>query len=248
MSKKFDAVVGNPPYTSGSKLLYTKFFAKAIELGDVVEFVMPVQLDSLHDKLKHHNHLLKKHLVKLGDNVSNQFNVGYNTIHHVTASKNVINHVEETVDPVDKLSLLYPERKRLSFIKGDTNTGQTSDPNGVKAIYKIYKGGTVVWRKIPQEVYDKSKKKSNSPYLVCVNYTLSQGKFNCAIIENTSLSYTWAIWVFALEAESLDEANKLKDWLQSEEITNEVNRMFAAKGKDFYTVSKKILDRLPHYE
>jgi hypothetical protein len=245
---KFDVVIGNPPYTSGSKLLYTKFFAKAIELGDLVEFVMPVQLDSLHDKLKHHNHLLKKHLIKLGDNVSNEFNVGYNTIHHVTASKNVINTVQEPVDPIDSLDLLYPGRKRLNFTKGDTDTGQTTDPNGVTAIDKIHKNDTVIWRKIPQAVYNKSNKKSNAPYLVCVNHTPSRGKFNCAIVTNTTPSYTWAIWTFVLEAKTLEEATKLQAWLKSDEITNEVSRMFAQRGDDFYTVSKKILDRLPYYE
>lgn len=245
---KFDVIVGNPPYTSGSKLLYTAFFEKAIDLADTVEFIMPVQLDSLHDKLKKHNYLLKKHLIKLGDNVSDQFNVGYNTIHHVTASKNVVNEVEEIVDPVDSLPLLYPKRKRLTFIKGDTDTGQTKDNNGIDAIDKIYKGDVVIWRKIPQAIYDKSNKKSSAPYLVCVNHTPSQGKFNCAVVKNSNPSYTWAIWTFVLEADSIEEANKLKSWLKGDEITSEINRMFAARGDAFYTVSKKILDRLPYYE
>ena len=245
---KFDVVIGNPPYTQGSKLLYTKFFEKALELGDTVDFVMPVQLDSRHDKLKRHNHLLKKHLINLGDNVSDKFDVGYNTIHHVTASKNRINEVEEISDPIDNLELLYPNRKRLSFIKGDTDTGQTSDDSGVLAIDKIHKGDTVIWRKIPENIYKKSRKKSDAPYLVCVNHTPSRGKFNCAIIENISPSYTWAIWTFVLEAHSKDEAKKLKEWLKSKEIVDEVNRIFSARGESFYTVSKKILDRLPYYE
>jgi hypothetical protein len=247
-NKKFNVIVGNPPYTKGSKLLYTSFFEKALELADIVEFVMPVQLDSLHDKLKKHNHLLKKHLIKLGNNVSDQFNVGYNTIHHVTASKNVNNKVAESVDPIDSLPLLYPSRKRLVFIKGDTDTGQTTDANGVKAIDKIHKGDKVVWRNIPQPVYNKSRKKSKAPYLVCVNHTPSLGKFNCAIVENTDPSYTWAIWTFVLEASSLEEAEKLRGWLKGDEITQEVIRMFSARGDAFYTVSKKILDRLPYYE
>lgn len=247
-NKKFDVIVGNPPYTIGSKLLYTSFFEQALELGDIVEFVMPVQLDSLHDKLKKHNHLLKKHLIKLGDNVSDKFNVGYNTIHHVTASKNVNNEVAESVDPIDSLPLLHPSRKRLVFIKGDTDTGQTADVNGVKAIDKIHKGDKVIWRNIPQSVYNKSRKKSESPYLVCVNHTPSLGKFNCAIVKNTDPSYTWAIWTFVLEASSLKEAEKLQTWLKGDEITQEVIRMFSARGEAFYTVSKKILDRLPYYE
>jgi hypothetical protein len=248
MTYPFSAVLANPPYTQGSKLLYTKFFEKALELGEVVEFVMPVQLDSKHDKLKKHNQLLKTHLVSLGDNVSDQFNVGYNTIHHVTASKKVINTVEKVTDPIDSLPLLYPERIRLNFIKGDTDTGQTTDDTGVTAIDKIHKGDKVIWRKIPQYVYDKSSKKSSAPYLVCVNHTPSRGKFNCAIVDNTEPSYTWAIWTFVLEAQTLEEAKKLQNWLKGDEIVNEVKRMFASRGDAFYTVSKKILDRLPYYE
>jgi len=245
---KFDVVIGNPPYTNGSKLLYTKFFAQALELGDTVVFVMPVQLDSLHDKLKKHNKLLKKHLVELGENVSDHFNVGYNTIHIVTASKRTVNEVEESQDPIETLPLLYPKRSRLNFIKGDTDTGQTVDDAGVPAIDKVHKGDTVIWRRIPQKIYDKSKKKSKAPYLVCVNHTPSQGRFNCAIIKNTDPSYTWAIWTFVLEAETLKEAELLQAWLKSDEIVNEVKRMFSVRGDAFYTVSKKILNRLPYYE
>lgn len=245
---EFDVVVGNPPYTKGSQLLYTKFFEKALEVGKLVSFVMPVQLDSLHDKLKKHNFLLKKHLVKLGENVSDKFNVGYNTIHHVTASKTINNAVEESIDPIDKLPILYPNRRRLNFIKGDTDTGQTIDNNGVIAIDKIHKGDKVIWRKIPQSIYNKSNKKSTAPFLVCVNHTPSQGKFNCAIIKNVKPSYTWAIWTFVLEADTLKEANNLKKWLKSDIIVNEIKSMFSARGDAFYTVSKKILDRLPYYK
>ena len=60
--------------------------------------------------------------------------------------------------------------------------------------------------------------------------------------------FTWAIWTFVTEAETLTEAEKLKTWLQSEEIQKEVRKMFDKKAKGFYTISKKMLDRLPYYE
>ena len=60
--------------------------------------------------------------------------------------------------------------------------------------------------------------------------------------------FTWAIWTFVTEAETLTEAEKLKTWLQSEEIQKEVIKMFDKKAKGFYTISKKMLDRLPYYE
>ena len=65
---KFDVIVGNPPYTDGQKLLYTKFFEQALDIAELVAFVMPVQLDSNHDDCKAHNYRVQKHLLNLSDN------------------------------------------------------------------------------------------------------------------------------------------------------------------------------------
>lgn len=246
---KFDVVIGNPPYTKGAKILYGYFFEKSLNLSkELVISVMPVNLESNHDKLKYHNIRVKKHITYLSENVSSYFNVGYSNIYYIIANVNKHNDISTYKDPLDDLELLHPERKRLLFIKGDTETGQCkTDPSGIIAIDKIHKNDKVSYKKIPQKVYEKSKKKSNAKYLICVNHTPSYGKFNCAIIENTH-NFTWAIWTFVTEAETLTEAKKLKTWLQSEEIQKEVRKMFDKKAKGFYTISKKMLDRLPYYE
>lgn len=243
---KFDCVVGNPPYTNGQKLLYTKFFEKALDLADTVAFVMPVQLESKHDKLKFHNHRLQKHLVKMGDNVSEHFSVGYDNIRYVIASKSVDNPVAELKDPVEDIPLLYPERSRLKPIKGDTDIAQGNEvDNGVTTIFKVHKEDTVLYKKVEPYKVQKSSKKSNANYLVIVNHTPSRGRFNCAVLPNKGMC--WSMWTFAFECDTLDEANKLKTWLQSDEIVNYISLMLKARNNQ-HTISKELIERLPHYE
>jgi hypothetical protein len=242
----FDYIVGNPPYTNGQRLLYTKFFEKALDLADTVAFVMPVQLESKHDKLKFHNRRLQQHLVKMGDNVSEHFNVGYNNIRYVIASKNVNNPIQELKDPVDDIPLLYPERKRLEPIKGDTDIAQgDDDPNGVNTIFKVHKEDTVLYRKVEPYKVEKSYKKSNANYIVVVNHTPSKGRFNCAVLPNKGLC--WSMWTFAFECDTLEEANKLKEWLQSDEIVEHISLMLRARNNQ-HTISKALIARLPFYE
>jgi hypothetical protein len=245
-SMKFDIVVGNPPYTDGQKLLYAKFFEKSLELADTVAFVMPVQLDSNHDKLKFHNNRLQKHLVKLGDNVSSFFKVGYDNIHYVIASKSIENTVPDYVDPVKSIPLLYPNRLRLTPIKGEGSLVQCAeDPNGIPIVFKIHKGDQVIYKKVSQSSIDKTTKKSNVPYLVIVNHTPSLGRFNCAILPNNG-TIAFSMWTFAFECQTEEEAKTLKNWLQSDIIVTEISKMLTARNNQ-HTISKALIERLPTY-
>ena len=239
---KFDVAVGNPPYTDGQKMLYAKFFERALDLAETVAFVMPVQLESNHDKLKFHNQRIQKHLVKMGDNVSDHFNVGYDNIRYVIASKSVENPVAELKDPVEDIPLLYPERKRLVTIKGDTAIAMGEDvPGGIKAVHKVHKGDTVIFKNVEPHKIQKTSKKSTANYLVFVNHTPSKGRFNCAILPNTGMS--WGMWTFAFECDTIDQAEKLKAWLQSDEIVDYISKMLVARNNQ-HTISKQLIERL----
>lgn len=241
----FDVVVMNPPYTDGQIMLYAKFFEKALDVGSVVACIMPLDLQTKHDKLKFHIERVLKHNTFISDNVSNYFNVAYNNLHYVIASKSVSNKVKAIADPLASMPLLYPKRPRLVPIKGDTSTAiGDEDPDGVTAVFKIHKNDTVVYKKIEQAKFDKSSKKSKAPYLVLVNHTPSRGKFNCAVLKNTG--FTWSMWTFAFEAQSLDEANELKSWLTSKTIVSEINAMLKARNNQ-HTISKEMIERLPTY-
>jgi hypothetical protein len=243
---KFDVVVGNPPYTDGQKLLYTKFFEQVLDIAELVAFVMPVQLDSNHDKLKFHNHRVQKHLLTLSDNLSHHFNVGYDNIRCVYAQKSIENEVKEYTDPVDDIPLLYPTRSRLTPIKGDTDIAIGDDvQGGVDTIFKVHKGDIVLYKKVEQYKIDKTTKKSTANFLVLVNHTPSKGRFNCAILPNTGQS--WSMWTFAFECDTIESATKLKDWLQSETIVNEISKMLKARNNQ-HTISKALIERLPYYE
>ena len=243
---KFDYVIMNPPYTNGQVMLYTKFFEKALEIGDKVVSVMPLDLQSRHDKLKFHNERVLKHHTFISDNVSDYFNVAYDNLHYVIADKTVENTVQKITDPLDSIPLLYPTVPRLKPIKGDTDTAiGDEDPTGIEAVFKIHKKDTVLYKKIEQYKYDKSTKRSKAPYLVFVNHTPSKGKFNCAVLKNTQ--QTWSMWTFAFEAKTLKEANALKKWLQSPTIVKEVNDMLKARNNQ-HTISKAMIERLPAYE
>lgn len=240
---KFDNIVMNPPYADGSKLLYTYFFEKALRLSDNVISVMPLDLTSNHDKLKKHNVRIHKHNTMISENVSHYFKgIGLTNIHYVIADATIENIVPEKINPLDTMPLLLPKRERLITIKGDTDCGQTQDDNGIEIIDKVYKGDIIQTKLVPEKIAAKSNKYSAAPWLVFVNHTPSKGRFNCQIAKNNSR--TWSMWIFAFEAQSKKEALALKEWLQSETIVNEINKMFDAKG--VYTISKEMIDRLPN--
>jgi hypothetical protein len=244
---KFDYVIMNPPYTNGQVMLYTKFFEKALDIGNQVVSVMPVDLQSRHDKLKFHNERVLKHNIFISDNISDYFNVAYDNLRYVIADKSVENTIQTIADPLDSIPLLYPTIPRLKPIKGDTDTAMgDEDPNGIEAVWKVHKKDVVLYKKIEKYKYDKSTKKSKSPYLVFVNHTPSKGKFNCAVLENKQQT-TWSMWTFAFEANTLEEANLLKSWLQSSIIVEEVNKMLTARNNQ-HTISKEMIERLPAYE
>ena len=242
----FDSIVGNPPYTKGRQLLYVKFFEKALHISNVVTFVMPVQLESKHDKLKFHNQRIQKHLVEMGPNISDYFSVGYDNIHCVTASKSVINEVHEIEDPINSMPLLHPDRNRLQPIKGDTDIAIGDEVNGgKKTIYKVHKNDNVLFRNVEPYKVEKSSKKSKANFLVIVNHTPSKGKFNCVVLPNEGLC--WSMWTFAFECNTQEEADKLKTWLQSDIIVEEIKKMLLVRNNQ-HTISKALIKRLPYYE
>lgn len=243
----FDYGITNPPYTKGGKLLYTYFFKDLLNRVGKLLQLMPVDLKSTHDKLKFHNRRIHKHQIFMSKNVSDSFNVGIPEIRYIVASKGVENDMPAIESPLNNLSLLYPERRRLKSIKGDTGCSTApTDLSGDEVIHGVYKGDVIGTRYVSKSIIRKSKKWSNSPYLVCINYTPSQGRFNCKVIKNKNMTWTMKVYVF--EVDSLEEGNKLKEWLQSKEIIDEINRMFSIKSKGFFTISKEMIDRLPHYE
>lgn len=248
--KKFTYGITNPPYSKGGILLYTKFFELGLDIVNVLIQLMPVNLKSSIDKLKFHNRRVSKHSSFISDDKSDYFNVNMKDIKYVVASLDIENKVIDIENPLDSLPLLYPKRPRLKSIRGDTKcstvnfTGESVEEDEV--ITGVYKGDIIGTRNIPKSVIRKSNKWSSRPYLVCVNHTPSRGRFNCAVIKNENM--TWSLSVYVFEVDTEEEGNKLKEWLQSKKIISEVNRMFSAKGDNFYTISKEMVDRLPYYE
>jgi len=242
----FDYGITNPPYTKGAKLLYTYFFKELLNRVDKLLQLMPVELKSTHDKLKFHNKRIHKHQIFMSENVSDHFNVGYNNLRYVVASKNVENEIPDIENLLDNLSLLYPERKRLKFIGGDTVCGETEeDTTGTNVVYKLLQNDNLIIKKIPSYKVLKSKKWTTSKYSVFVNVTPSLGKFNCSIVKGCKM--TWSRKVFMVECDNKNDAVNLKKWLRSDEITKEILNMLKIKN-DTYSVSLEMVNRLPHYE
>lgn len=243
--KKFDVVVGNPPYTAGTKLLYRYFFEQSMGLADTVAFVMPLNLNSKYDSLKELNCLVKTHNTYISENVSDYFNVGQDNIHYVVCDANVTNSINENDTSVfDSYVIKFPDRKRLIPIKGNTAVSNIKvDASGVSIIDKVYRNDEVVYRMVDAKLVASAKQKLTKKYGVFTNHTPSLGKFNVAIVENHQT--TWSMSVFAYEVDTLDEANKLKEWLQSEFIIAEVNELLALKNS--YAVTLEMLKLLPYY-
>ena len=247
MLVRFDVVVGNPPYTYRNTKLYTRFTKKALELSDHVTFIIPVDLDSNHVTLKAHNALVKKHLVRMSENVSHEFNVGLDNIYCVTLDKNVVNEVDEYVDPLRDYRPTYPERARLKVYKGSNSVEKAEElTDGVRAVLRVLRGNTIVYRTISNNIVNQVNKnrKVSSPWLVYVNHTPSGGLFNCSYEKNNG--QVWGMNVIVIEAASESEAKALQTWLTSKTIQEEVLKMFDLKG--VYTISKEMLQLLPWFE
>lgn len=244
---KFDAVVGNPPYSEGSKLLYRYFFEKALELGETVTMIMPVNLDSTHDSRKQVNYLIERHSEFISEDISDRFDVGQSNIRCVIASKKITNKVNKIVNnALDNYKVLHTNRNRLQPIKGNTQLSDAKydDVNGVEIIDKVLRTGVSKRKVSPSEV-KKSSQKIKTPYAVFVNHTPSKGLFNVHIEKN--FKTTWTMRVFAFEVNSKKEAENLANWLQSDTIKKEILKMFKLKN-NAYTVTKEMLSKLPWYE
>ena len=243
---RFDAVVGNPPYSQGKKFLYRYFFEKSLELSDKVAMVMPLSLHSKYDSLKELNKLVKTHNEFISENVSHHFDVGLNNIHYVVASKDTYNKVDSYYDLLDDYKEIYPDRKRLEPTLGNTPVGfiKNYDDTGKLAVVKVLQGGPVI-RKVKTDVVNKAKQKTIKPYVVFHNNAPSLGKFNVYLHE-TKNPITWSQHVFAYQFDNKEDAKKLADWLQSNIITQETKKMLELKKK--HTISLEMLRKLPWYE
>lgn len=244
----FDQMLANPPYSNGDFLLYTSFFEQALELAENVIMVMPVDLESQQVRVKAHNKRVKRHMISMSENVTDQFGVGIPDIRYVTASKIVENDVEEYVDPLNSHPVLYPTRKRLFPRRGVGGFSRKSnlDSNGVDVMTTIYRGNKIQWAKVKKDLANKPKAllNSNAPYFVLVAENPSKGLFNTAIVKNDGTK--WGSGIFGLDASSQEEAEILEKWLVSKEIQEEVQRMLTLKNT--HTFSGPMMEKLPWYE
>lgn len=244
----FDVVLCNSPYSNGDFLLYPPFFEKNLELGKIVKQVMPVDLNSQQVRVKAHNKRVKRHIIDMSENITDQFGVGIPDIRYITASKTVENEVKDYVDPLDSHPNLYPKRKRLCPRRGVGGFSRKSnqDPNGIAVMTSIYRGNKIQWSKVKPDLANKTKNSlvSTAPYFVLVAENPSKGLFNTAIVKNDGTK--WGSGIFGLDASSKEEAEKLEKWLVSDEIQQEVSKMLTLKNT--HTFSGPMMGKLPWYE
>lgn len=244
----FKRGVCNPPYSDGDNLLYPPAFKKLLELCEEFNITMPVDLESQQVRVKNHNPLVKKHMIQMSENVTDQFGVGIPDIRHIKASALVENEVPDYVDPLDSYKPIYPERKRLQPRRGqggfNRKTNQSED--GIMVMTTIYRGNKIQWAKVEDDIAKRNKLSmiSDAPYFVLVGENPSKGLFNTAIVENNGTK--WGSGIFALDANSKEEAKKLEQWLVSKEIQQEVAKLLELKN--VYSCSGPMMEKLPWYE
>lgn len=248
LNKKFDVGILNPPYSKDDELLYPVFFAKMLECCDVVSIIMPNNLESNQIRLKKHNTLVKRHLITETD-VTEYFNVGIKSIHNVIASKSQLNTVIKT----NKLSSyvpILPDRARLNARRGLNpffNKTIQSDNIDVEMISSVYRGDVLQHKTFA--VSDSALRRVKafqitSPWIVLVNENPSNGLFNAVALPYDNQK--WFSGVFALEAESEQDALELKAWLQSDTIRNEVNTLLQMNNS--YSFSGVMFSMLPAHK
>ena len=244
----FDVVLANSSYSDGDNLIYPPDFEKNLQLAPLVKQVMPYDIDSQQVRLKAHNKRVKKHMIEVSDNVTDQFNVGIPDIRYVTASINQENDVQDYVDPLDSHPILYPERRRLFPRRGVGSFSRKSnhDVNGVSVMTTIYRGDKLQWTKVKKDIVNKVKVSliSDAPYFVLVAENPSRGLFNTVIVKNDGTK--WSSGILALDASNMEEAEKLQQWLKSEEIQKEVQKILSLKNT--YSMSGPMMEKLPWYE
>jgi hypothetical protein len=149
------------------------------------------------------------------------------------------------VNPLISYKEIYPSRNRLNPIKGNTavSNNKKTSITGIEILDKVLASGPV-YRIVDHVIVVSAPQKSKTKYTVFTNHTPSLGKFNVHIEEN--FESTWSMSVFAYEVNSKKEAKKLKEWLESDEITTEVRKMLSLK--DTYAVTLEMLRKLPWYE
>ena len=247
---KFDLIIGNPPYKGGgfnSKWIYMEFFEKALDSADEVAIIMPTpDGTSIDGKVANHQKRVMKHkkyVSEAKDKLFIDVPIDLATpIRYGIYSKKINNHfvAPKKKDALDSYTPIMPERKRMEWVRG--GWGGT-----IKSINKPH-------GQDPHITWDKegnSKRKLSAPYLVCTNHmpihdkweSSDRGRLSVVIHENTGQE-SLGPCVFAVQCQTLEEANKTKEWILSEEIKKELEWFVDNKS---CAVSKTFLNMLPTY-
>jgi hypothetical protein len=249
---EYDFVVGcptiyEPNYPASNHntpLMYNKITETGLFLASKCAFVLEDHMESGADKFKYHNNRIHKHSVIDPVNISDR--VDYRRkMHYVMLDDAVNNRVPIKVDALEGRPWLYPKRPRIDPLPGDNTLAKTDAVDiGVDILHKILSGDKLVFKTVPRSIADASKKWSTSPWLVLINDRPPNGKLYSVVYENDGKPWAMGITAFACDTEK--QANTLKEWLQDEEIRNDIASMFEAKN--VRTLSLEILKRLPYYE
>lgn len=243
---KFKLIIGNPPFQDGSLLLYTRFFEQSLDIADDVRLLMPTNLMSKAPKLKAHNALVEKHSTFISLGVNKQyFGVGVGEVRYVCASLSQVNRVPRAACPLASYIPKCPSRNRI-FPRRGQNLGPVSgrkDPAGIDCITGLYRDGAR-YEKINSERFKLKKSMvTSAPWLLLICEHPSLGRFNTAVIKNDGVK--WGSGMFALDCSTKNEAEKLEEWLTSDEIVKEVNILLHLK--DTHSFSGAMAGLLPWY-
>ena len=268
----------------GTQFVWRKFIRKSVELADhKVIMICPYHDKNCTDGHDSFAGFVETRKISENENAADYFDVGIPNIKTLELSPYPFrNYVQNKTELYADYINPYPDRYTIGDMIGNRAISGVVSADLRRGIvtkadcypvrknieneiflapsrnHKNWKDPIERWKIIPQEVYDHYARKNdgritlNAKYLLTLSKSMSGGKPNMSIIKGGTLLSTWCMIIVPFD--TYDEAQRLREWLQSDLIIGEMNKLHKMRieyiGDENLTatISQEQFKLLPWYE